>query len=150
MTVKTINGTRKVQNTLFEIPIITAERIEKVVCHSVPDPLTSEGSPVDLSMLRKCFPTYKNIEKLQRDTRPAEILLGIDVIKLHPQRKICSNDNLSLMRGPLGDTLIGCPDSGSFSTVSSYYICKEKDNTCTVLSKWHKWSEGLSGRCFAC
>ena len=84
LNVKTINGTRKVQSKLFEIPIVTADRIEKVVCHSVPDPLTSEGSPVDLSMLRKCFPTYKNIEKLQKDTRPAEILLGIDVFELHP------------------------------------------------------------------
>ena len=150
LNVKTINGCKKVQSKLYEIPVVTVDQIENIVCHSVPEPLTGEAPTVDIEMLRTLFPNYKKVEQLQRDTRPAEILLGLDYFRLHPQRKICSNGNLSVMRGPLGDTLVGCSDSTSCSTVTSYYISKEKDTAWQRFIQGEEIGTQVNPRCSGC
>jgi len=103
-----------------------------------------------MDKMKALFPLYKGIENLQRDTKPAEILLGLDYFKLHPQHRVCSNGNISIMSGPLGDTLVGSSEEGNYSIVSSYYISKAQD------SQWQKFIQGeeigtqVNPRCSGC
>ena len=150
LSIKTLNGSKRVQSRLYEVPLVTKDSIETIVCHSVPQPLTGEGISVNMDKMKALFPLYKGIENLQRDTKPAEILLGLDYFKLHPQHRVCSNGNISIMSGPLGDTLVGSSEESNYSIVSSYYISKEQD------SQWQKFIAGeeigtqVTPRCGAC
>lgn len=109
----TLNGVKRMQTKLFEIPIVTTSGIRKVVCNSIDHPLTGKGAVISVDMIRKTFPRYKHPVRLVRKGEAAEILLGLDNFSLHPHTELDNVNNLYIKRGLLGDTIVGSIGNGS-------------------------------------
>lgn len=131
--VRTLTGTKEVQSQLYEIPL---SQVGIIICHGVETALTGRSVVAPMESLRKAFPKYKGLGKLLRDPRPAEILLGLDYWNLHPQRKVCASQKLSIMRGALGDTLVGSEPKSGTNYASCHFITKEQDAT------WKRFIQG--------
>ena len=60
LNVSTVNGIRKVDSTIYKIPLIMpfTGKIEKVLCHTI-DTHFPEGRKVDLNKIKKSFPSTR-------------------------------------------------------------------------------------------
>ena len=132
--IKTINGVKDRDSVIYEVPVITKDGIVVVPCFSTPDYISDDIPKLDLNALRVTFPKYKNVSRLQRPDGPVEVLFGVDCLGLvHPRHTVCRSGNLSILRGPLGDTVVGVQESvqlGSHFSIQevkadSFYVCKE-------------------------
>ena len=133
---RTINGVKPLRDVkIFEVPLITYQGVVVAYCFSQPDYIDSSCPQLDMVNLRKMFPKYRNIERLQRPTGPIQVLIGLEhYTDLHPERRLFKSGKMAIVRGPLGDTVIGAQESvelGSQYSIQdvhvhdSYYISKE-------------------------
>ena len=142
LNITTINGIKQVRTKIYNVPIIRIDgQIENIQCHSINKPVTNRSKGVNLKEVGKLFPKYKPLNRLDRDERPCEILLGLDYHQLHPNKTVGRNKALSISRGLLGDTLIGSISSNNDNneeswSAHSYYITKAQD------SQWNKFIQG--------
>ena len=132
--IKTINGVKDRDSTIYEVPVITKDGIVVVPCFSTPDYITEDIPKLDLEALKVTFPKYKDVGRLQRPDGPVEVLFGVDCFgSVHPRDTVSRAGNLSILRGPLGDTVVGVQESvhlGNQYSITevksdSFYICKE-------------------------
>jgi len=139
LNVTTINGTERVRSQIYSVPVITINGSrENIKCYSIGHPVTRRSTGVNLKKIAKLFPKYKTLSRLDRSEEPCEILLGLDYHHLHSNKTLYSNGGLSIRRGALGDTLIGCikGDKSDECSTGSYYITKAQDLT------WNKFIQG--------
>ena len=158
LNVSTVNGIRKVDSTVYKIPLVMpfTGKIEKVLCHTI-DTYFPMGRKVDLNRIRKIFPKYKEVKSLQRKDQPCEILLGLNYYHLHPKKELHRSKHISIMRGTLGDTLIGCIEDAEedvashFNSVSySYYINKKKASDFEKFIEGEELGVRISPKCGDC
>jgi hypothetical protein len=128
--IRTINGVKEQDSFLFEVPVVTKSGIVTIPCYSTPNYISDSIPKLDIRSLNSTFPKYKDVEDLQRPDGPVEVLLGVDCFGLHPERTIAKAGNLSILRGPLGDTVVGAQESteigNQFSIeLNNFHICKE-------------------------
>ena len=132
--IKTINGVKDRDSTIYEVPVITKDGIVVVPCFSTPDYITEDIPKLDLEALKVTFPKYKDVGRLQRPDGPVEVLFGVDCFgSVHPRHTVSRSGNLSILRGPLGDTVVGVQESvhlGNQYSIQevksdSFYVCKE-------------------------
>ena len=126
--IRTINGVKDQDSFLFEVPVVTKNGIVTVSCYSTPDYINDFIPKLDLKALRGTFPNYKDLNSLQRPDGPVEVLLGIDYFSLHPKKSIATSasGNLDILRGPLGDTVVGVQESTDLGI--QFHIQEVKDN----------------------
>ena len=117
--VKTISGVETVKSGLYEIPLVTSKGVNHIICYSTPNKLTGKTAAVNLKRIQKIFPTYKPIEKLQRSTEPAQIMLGLDNLDFHPNKIIRSDRKLAINPSRTKGGHI-CP--GFFSFVNNFFL----------------------------
>ena len=131
--VRTINGITDRDSFIFEVPAVTKDGIVVVLCYSTPDYINNYIPKLDLKALKGTFPNYnKDLKSLQRPDGPVEVLFGVDCFGLHPKHTVAMSGNLAILRGPLGDTVVGVQESTQLGNQFSiqevrdnFYVCKE-------------------------
>lgn len=100
------NVNREYDTRLYEISIRTINgEIVPVLAFGI-EQITGPVSYLDIECLSKLFP-HRDVSVLQRKSASVDVLLGCDYFGLHPKHEVCTNGNLSIMRGELGVCLVG-------------------------------------------
>ena len=108
LNVTTIGGKDKeYKSNIFETDLRTTEgKIVKVVLYELPS-ITGRLSFLNKGVVEGLFPAY-DANTLIRNSQHVDILLGTDYFGLHPKQEVAkAGDNLSIMKGELGVSLVG-------------------------------------------
>jgi len=99
------NVNREYDTRLYEVPVRTVNgEIVPVLAFGI-EQITGPVSSLDITCLSEIFPN-RDVSMLQRKSACVDMLLGCDFFGLHPKQEVCTNGNLSIMRGELGVCLI--------------------------------------------
>ena len=119
---RTIHGVQPRHDVkVFEVPLVARHGVVTVHCFAQPDYIDTGCHKLDLDEMKRLFPKYHNIERLQRPSGPVQVLIGLEnYTDLHPERHLFKSGKLAIVRGPLGDTVMGMQESVDLG--SQYYI----------------------------